>query len=49
MTMSKTVVSAVETAHWQSKGQERSQASLSVYEIIDGKVRRVWYYPVVPK
>jgi len=42
-------VSAIETAHWQSKGKERAQASLSVYEILDGKVRRVWYYPAVAK
>ena len=42
-------VSAVETAHWESKGQKRAQSSLSVYEIVDGKVRRVWYYPAVAK
>ena len=42
-------VSAIETAHWLSKGKERAQASLSVYEILDGKVRRVWYYPAVAK
>lgn len=38
-------VAAIETAHWESKGEKRSQASLSVYEITDGKIRRVWYYP----
>jgi len=39
-------VAAVETAHWTSAGgDERSQSSLSVYEILDGRVRRVWYYP----
>ncbi len=42
-------VAAIETARWQSKGKERAQASLSVYEILDGKIRCVWYYPAVAK
>lgn len=37
-------VSAVETASWLSKGVQRSQSSLSVYELEDGKILRVWYF-----
>lgn len=40
-------VSARERAHWTAATGPRSQASLSVYEIRGGLVRRVWYYPVV--
>jgi hypothetical protein len=41
-------VAAVETAQWTSAGGDlRSQTSLCVYEILDGRVRRVWYYPAV--
>lgn len=34
-------VSFIETAHW---GEGRSQSSLAVYEIWNGKIRRIWYY-----
>lgn len=34
-------ISFTETAYW---GEERSQSSLAVYEIMEGKIRRVWYY-----
>lgn len=34
-------VSFIETAHW---GEGRSQSSLAVYQIQDGKISRVWYY-----
>ena len=40
-------VTAVETATWESKGTLRAQSSLSVYEFVEGKIRRVWYYPAV--
>lgn len=40
-------VSARERAHWVSASGPRSQASLSVYEVREGLLRRVWYYPVV--
>ena len=40
-------VAARERAEWTDKTGPRSQSSLSVYEIHDGRVRRVWYYPVV--
>lgn len=41
-------VTVVERARWQGKSGERTQAALAVYEVREGKVRRVWYYPVLP-
>ena len=38
-------VTAVERATWESKGQERTQCSVSVYEVREGKVHSVWYFP----
>ena len=35
-----------ERAHWQGKNGPRSQAAISVYEVREGLIRRVWYYPV---
>lgn len=40
-------VSVQERAHWVAASGPRSQAALSVYEVRDGRLRRVWYYPVV--
>ncbi|MEO8635743.1 MAG: nuclear transport factor 2 family protein [Gemmatimonadales bacterium] len=40
-------VSVRERARWEGANGPRSQAGLSVYEIRDGLLRRVWYYPVV--
>jgi hypothetical protein len=40
-------VSVRERAHWTGKDGPRSQAALSVYEVRDGLLRRVWYYPSV--
>ncbi|WP_114521528.1 nuclear transport factor 2 family protein [Altererythrobacter sp. ZODW24] len=35
-----------ETAHWSdANGQAASQSSIAVYELDDGLVLRVWYYP----
>lgn len=42
-------VTAVETATWRSNGVERAQSSLSVYEFVEGRIRRVWYYPAVKR
>jgi acetyl esterase/lipase len=40
-------VSVRERATWKSKtGEDRSQNALAVYEVVDGKIKRVWYYPV---
>lgn len=40
-------VSVRERAHWDSPEGARSQASLSVYEVRDGAILRVWYFPSV--
>ncbi len=40
-------VTAQEEASWDVDGERRSQASVAVYEIRDGLVQRVWYYPAV--
>ena len=34
-----------ERAFWQGPDGERSMASIGVYELREGKVARVWYYP----
>lgn len=39
-------VTARERARWQGTAGPRSQASMSVYEVRGGLLRRVWYYPV---
>jgi len=42
-------VAVRERASWTAPdGEERSQASLAVYNVRDGLIQRVWYYPVVP-
>jgi len=38
-------VSAIERPVWDEAGERKSQASVVVYEIIDGKVKRFWYFP----
>ncbi len=38
-------VQAIEQAFWESDGVEKSQCSVSVYEIADGKIVNVWYFP----
>ena len=40
-------VSVRERAHWRTAAGERSQAAMSVYEVREGRLRRVWYYPAV--
>jgi hypothetical protein len=34
-----------ERGYWHQDGVQRSQSSLAVYEIKDGLIARVWYYP----
>ena len=42
-------VAVRERASWTGPdGEERSQASLAVYNVRDGLIQRAWYYPVVP-
>ncbi|NKB88078.1 MAG: hypothetical protein GKS06_07660 [Acidobacteria bacterium] len=38
-------VTTIERAYWVQNGVETSQASLAVYEIRNGLIYRVWYYP----
>ena len=41
-------VSVIETASWTTEdGTKRAQSALSVYELQDGLIRRVWYFPSV--
>lgn len=42
-------VAALERASWtNAKGEAKSQASLSVYELRDGRIARVYYFPAEP-
>ncbi len=36
-----------ERVSWTSKSGRKSQAALGIYEVRDGLVQRVWYYPAV--
>lgn len=38
-------VTGVEYAVWREDGERRAQSSIVVYEIVDGRVKRFWYYP----
>lgn len=38
-------VVTVEEATWQSGGEPKSQCSAAVYEVEQGKVQNVWYFP----
>ncbi|HET7535716.1 MAG TPA: nuclear transport factor 2 family protein [Candidatus Didemnitutus sp.] len=38
-------VSFRETASWTSKNGPRSQSSIGIYEVHDGLITRIWYYP----
>lgn len=39
-------VSVKERAKWKSKGgEDRSQAALAIYEVREGLIKRVWYFP----
>lgn len=40
-------VSVWERAHWERDGESQSQSSLAVYEINDGAITRIWYYPAM--
>lgn len=41
-------VTVRERVHWTGASGPRTQASIAVYEIRDGRVRRVWYFPEAP-
>ena len=36
-----------ERASWESSAGKKSQTAVGVYEVVNGKVKRVWYYPAV--
>lgn len=38
-------VSVRERATWKGKGGTRAQSALAVYEVENGRILRVWYYP----
>ena len=38
-------LTAIERPVWEQDGERKSQASIVIYEIIDGKVKRFWYFP----
>ena len=38
-------VAALERVSWRSNQRSRSQSSLSVYEFVNGKISRIYYYP----
>lgn len=40
-------VSVWERAHWELRGEPASQSALAVYEIENGRISRVWYYPAM--
>lgn len=40
-------VTVWERAHWERGGKPASQSSLAVYEIADGRIVRIWYYPAM--
>ncbi|WP_370339413.1 nuclear transport factor 2 family protein [Parvularcula marina] len=39
-------VAVTETARWTgADGEEKAQSSIAVYQLEEGLIRRVWYYP----
>ncbi len=40
-------VTVWERAHWERGGEPASQSALAVYEIADGHIVRIWYYPAM--
>lgn len=43
-------VAVRERVRWkEDEGRTRSQASLAVYQIEEGRIRRVWYFPAVKR
>ena len=36
-----------EQASWETSTGRKSQTAIGIYEVTDGKVKRVWYYPAV--
>ena len=42
------LVTVRERAHWTGKNGPKSQMALAVYQVKEGKINRVWYYPAEP-
>ena len=40
-------VAVHERVTWQSPRGERSQSAMAVYEVVNGRITRVWYYDAV--
>jgi hypothetical protein len=45
ITVNGNYVTAIERPVWEEDGERKTQASVVVYEIVNGKVKRFWYYP----
>lgn len=45
ITVNGNYVTAIERPVWEEDGERKTQASVVVYEIVGGKVKRFWYYP----
>ena len=46
LTVNGAFVSVKERAMWKNKaGESKSQSALAVYEVQEGLIRRVWYFP----
>jgi len=41
-------VSMIEEAHWERDGKPGSQCAQVVYELSDGLIHNVWYFPAQP-
>jgi hypothetical protein len=38
-------ISVKETAYWEQDGEQKSQSAIAVYQLEEGLIRRIWYYP----
>lgn len=45
ITVNGNYVTAIERPVWEEGGERKSQASVVIYEIVDAKVKRFWYFP----
>ncbi|MHA7872554.1 MAG: nuclear transport factor 2 family protein [Hyphococcus sp.] len=45
ITVNGNYITAIERPVWEEDGERRSHASVVVYEITAGKVKRFWYFP----
>jgi len=45
LTVNGNYVTGIERPVWEEDGERKTQASVVVYEVLDGKVKRFWYLP----